>query len=143
MQWHDRTWQELSRDELYAIIQLREAVFVVEQACAYQDADGHDPSARHLWAADAGGLVAYCRLIPAGVKLPEVSIGRVICARSARGTGLGRRLMQRAIAACGAVPIQIGAQAHLEKFYGDLGFRRISEVYDEDGIPHVDMLRPP
>jgi len=143
--WHDRAFGELTAAELYAIVVLRERVFVVEQACAYLDADGIDLVSRHVWAARGDELVAYCRLVPAGAKFAEPSIGRVIVAASARGTGLGKQLMQRAIAALtarGAGAIRIGAQAHLEKFYGSLGFVRASELYDEDGIPHIEMRRP-
>lgn len=139
--WHVREFAELTAAELYAILALRQRVFVVEQSCAYLDADGVDQVSRHLWAERGGELAAYLRIVPAGVKFPEVSIGRVITAPEARGTGLGRELMKRGLAAAGAVPIRIGAQAHLEKFYGELGFVRASDVYDEDGIPHILMLR--
>jgi ElaA protein len=140
--WHLRTFAELTASELYAILALRQRVFVVEQRCPYLDADGIDPVSRHLWAERGGAIAAYLRIVPAGVKFPEPSIGRVITAPEARGAGLGRELMKRGIAAAGAAPIRIGAQAHLEKFYGELGFRRASEIYDEDGIPHVEMIRP-
>jgi len=140
--WHDRAFAELTVRELYSITALRERVFVVEQNCVYLDADGADPQCRHLWAEDETRAIhAYCRLVPAGVKFPEASIGRVITASEARGQGLGKELMERAIAALGAIPIRIGAQAHLEKFYGELGFVRASAPYDEDGIPHIEMLR--
>jgi len=143
--WHDRAFGDLTVAELYAIVMLRERVFVVEQACVYLDADGVDPVSRHLWAARgderSDEIVAYCRIVPAGVKYAEPSIGRVITAQTVRGMGLGKALMQRAIAAVGGGAIRIGAQAHLEKFYGDLGFARASEPYDEDGILHVEMLR--
>jgi ElaA protein len=141
VQWYERAFSELTTGELYAIIALREQVFVVEQRCVYLDADGVDPQCRHLWATDGGEIVAYLRLIPPGVKYSEAAIGRVIIAQRMRGTGLGRELMRRGLAATGAVPVRLGAQAHLEKFYADLGFRRVSDVYDEDGIPHVEMLR--
>lgn len=141
--WHDRTFAELMPAELYAILALRQRVFVVEQNCVYLDADGVDPASRHLWAERGGALLAYLRIVPAGVKFPEASIGRVITAPEARGEGLGRELMKRGLAAAGAVPIRIGAQAYLEKFYGELGFVRVSDVYDEDGIPHILMLRTP
>jgi ElaA protein len=141
--WHDREFAELTVRELYAITALRERVFVVEQNCVYLDADGADPQCRHLWAEDETRAIhAYCRLVPAGVKFAEASIGRVITAPEARASGLGKELMERAIAALGAIPIRIGAQAHLEKFYGSLGFVRASDPYDEDGIPHIEMLRP-
>jgi ElaA protein len=141
LSWHDKAFAELTVDELYAITALRERVFVVEQNCAYLDADGIDPKCRHLWAEEAGVLRAYARIVPAGVKYKEQAIGRVITAPEARGTGLGKELMQRAIAACASGPIRLGAQAHLERFYRELGFVPASEPYDEDGIPHVQMLR--
>ncbi len=141
LHWHDRSFDELTVRELYAITQLRERVFVVEQNCVYLDADGADLLSRHLWADHAGAIHAYLRVVPAGVKFPEASIGRVITAPEARGTGLGKELVQRGIAAAGTGPIRIGAQAHLQRFYGDLGFVPASEPYDEDGIPHIEMLR--
>jgi ElaA protein len=143
LHWHDRAFAELTVHELYAITALREAVFVVEQNCPYLDADGHDQRSRHLWAADGDTIHAYCRIVPAGDKFAEISIGRVITAPIARGTGLGKELMRRALAACGPIAVRIGAQAHLERFYGELGFVRASEPYDEDGIPHIEMLRSP
>lgn len=139
--WHLRTFAELTAAELYAIMALRQRVFVVEQNCPYLDADGFDQVSRHLWAQSGDAIVAYLRIVPAGVKFPEVSIGRVITAPETRSSGLGRELMTRGIAAVGAEPIRIGAQAHLEKFYGELGFARASDVYDEDGIPHIEMIR--
>jgi ElaA protein len=141
--WHVRTFAELTTAQLYAIMALRQRVFVVEQSCPYLDADGADQASTHVWAERGGGAIAaYLRVVPAGVKFAEVSIGRVITAPEARGTGLGRELMKRGIAAVGGGPIRIGAQAHLEKFYGELGFARASDVYDEDGIPHIEMVRP-
>ncbi len=150
LRWHDRTFDELTVHELYAITALRERVFVVEQNCAYLDADGLDPISRHVWA-DAGDpahlwsvtIHAYLRIVPAGRKFAEVSLGRVITAPESRGTGLGKELMKRGLAAVGAVPVRIGAQAHLERFYGELGFVRASDLYDEDGIPHIEMTRQP
>jgi ElaA protein len=139
--WHVRSFEQLSVRELYAIVALRQRVFVVEQACAYLDADDADQPSRHLWAETDGAIHAYCRLVPAGIKFAEASIGRVITAPQARGTGLGKELVRRALAGLGNVPIRIGAQAHLERFYGELGFVRASEPYDEDGIPHIEMLR--
>ena len=140
--WHSLYFDELSVHQLYKLMVLRQRVFVVEQNCPYLDADGLDLTSRHLWAEASDGAVhAYVRIVPAGAKYDEISIGRVITAPEARGTGLGRELMRRAIEACGQVTIRIGAQAHLEKFYGELGFVRASDVYDEDGIPHIEMLR--
>lgn len=140
--WHERSFAELTNEELYAVMALRQRVFIVEQNCPYLDADGCDQVSRHLWAARGDAMVAYLRIVPAGVKFAEPSIGRVITAPEARSTGLGRELMRRGIAAVGDVAIRIGAQAHLERFYAELGFVRVSEPYDEDGIPHIEMLRP-
>jgi ElaA protein len=145
--WQDRAFGDLSVHELYAIVSLRERVFVVEQACAFLECDGVDPASRHLWASEDGAIRAYLRIVPAGARYAEVSIGRVVTAPEARGTGLGKELMQRGIAAVrahhGDVPIRLGAQAYLETFYAGFGFRRISDNYDEDGIPHLYMLRDP
>jgi ElaA protein len=139
--WHDHRFDELSATTLYGILALRARVFVVEQRCAYADLDGLDLAARHLWADDAARIAAYLRIVAAGAKYDEISIGRVVVDPSHRGTGLGRELMRRGLALVGDVPVRIGAQLHLERFYGELGFARASEPYDEDGIPHVEMLR--
>jgi ElaA protein len=144
LRWHDRPFHRLSAIDVYTILALRERVFIVEQKCPYLEADGLDPQAHHVWADDPNGaMMAYLRILPAGLKHPEVTIGRVIVAHEARGTGLGKTLMKHGIAVAGDVPIRLGAQAHLEKFYTDLGFARVSDVYNDDGIPHVDMLRTP
>lgn len=144
--WHCATWAELTVDQLYRILAVRQAVFVVEQTCPYQDADGRDRDAVHLWAeADDGAILAYARLFAPGARYVEACIGRVITAPEARRTGLGRALMTEAIARCaarwGPGPIRLGAQRYLERFYGDLGFVPDGEPYDEDGIPHVEMVR--
>jgi ElaA protein len=147
--WHDRGFAELTARELYAIVALREAVFVVEQRCAYLDADGIDPQCRHLWAAAAAepaaepDVRAYLRYVPAGVKYAEASLGRVVVAPVARGTGLGRALMRRALDGYGDRVLRIAAQAHLERFYAELGFRTVSAPFLEDDIPHLYMLRDP
>jgi ElaA protein len=146
--WHWKPFDALTARELYAILALRGEVFVVEQRCAYLDPDGHDPAAWHLWTDDSAGRVLACaRVFPPGVKYPEASIGRVVTAASVRGTGLGRALMAQALEklfhACGDVPVHLSAQAHLERFYASFGFERVGEPYDEDGIPHVGMTRPP
>lgn len=139
--WFVRQFAELTAAQLYAIVQLRERVFVVEQNCVYLDADGADPVCAHLWAERGGSIAAYLRIVPAGVKYAEVAIGRVIVAATSRGTGLGRELMKRGIAECGAVPIRISAQAHLSNWYRDLGFVSEGDVYWEDDIAHVEMVR--
>lgn len=141
--WHDSSFDALTLTQLYGILALRQRIFVVEQRCAYLDADGHDLVSRHLWAEREGAIVAYLRILPAGVTFDEVAIGRVAIAHELRRTGLGRELMRRGIAHAGHVPVRISAQSHLQSFYEDLGFARASELYDEDGIPHLQMLRTP
>ena len=130
-------------------MRLRESVFVVEQTCAYQDADGRDPQAWHLlgWSDEEDGrrLVAYARIFEPGVRYTEGSIGRVVTAPEVRGTGVGKVLMVEALRRLdGLAPgqtVKIAAQRRLEKFYLELGFRTVSAAYEEDGIIHVDMLR--
>ncbi len=141
MQWQTKTFSELNVNELYALLRLRSAVFVVEQNCVYQDLDNHDQAAQHVMCFENGELLAYCRVLPAGEKYAECSIGRVITAPAARGRGLGQQLTQQAIAAAGGKPIRISAQAYLEKFYTGHGFAVVHGPYNEDGIPHLEMLR--
>ncbi|NLU92589.1 GNAT family N-acetyltransferase [Chitinophaga sp. Ak27] len=146
MNWKIKSFEELSTTELYAILRLRSEVFVVEQNCAYQDLDNTDQLALHLMGTDdTGRLLAYTRLFQPGIKYQEASIGRVITSPLARGTGAGRELMERSIAAVqqqfGVVPIKIGAQQYLQRFYTSLGFEQTSDTYLEDGIPHIEMVR--
>ena len=143
-----RPFQALSLDQLYAIMVLRQEVFVVEQHCPYLDADGQDQVAHHLMGCDERGrLATYVRILPTGVSYKNyASIGRVVTASFARGQGLGRPLMQTAIEQLyqfyGAnTPIKLSAQAHLQGYYGSLGFEAVGEMYLEDGIPHVGMVR--
>ncbi|HEL2110753.1 TPA: GNAT family N-acetyltransferase [Streptococcus suis] len=144
MKWEIKAFDQLSLQELYTILTLRTDVFVVEQACPYPEIDGKDPSCLHLLGTDNGELVAYLRILPGGLSYDEVSIGRVVIKPSHRGKGLGRPMMEQAIhyitTEWKESQIKIGAQAHLAKFYGSLGFEAVSEVYLEDDIPHLDML---
>lgn len=137
----------LSVDELYAILTLRQLVFSVEQRCAYLDCDDKDQASLHLLGrSPSGRLLAYARLLPSGLSYPEPSIGRVVCHPEVRRTGMGKRLMQEAIAqtwlAFGKRAIRIGGQLYLQRFYEELGFVGIGHPYDEDGIPHLEMLLP-
>lgn len=146
LSFHYQSWSELGRDALYALMALRQEVFVVEQKCPYLDADGYDPKATHLWATAPGSEypVAYCRVFPAGVKYAEASLGRVVSAASVRRTGAGRALMVEALRVMDAAamgPVRISAQSYLQRFYEGFGFRVVSEPYLEDDIPHVEMLR--
>ena len=146
--WRLARFEELSVRELHDIYQARVEVFVVEQKCPFQDVDGADPACWHLMGREEGRgqLVAYCRLVPPGTKFAEPSIGRVITVGSARRTGCGRELMRLAVAHAERLwpgrALRIGAQRYLERFYGSFGFETVGEPYDEDGIMHVEMLRP-
>ena len=146
MAWRFVTFDALTTAELYDLLQLRSEVFVVEQACIFQDMDGADAQAMHLLGSAGGRLVAYARCFATGVKFAEASMGRVITRSSLRGSGIGHALMQQAIACLsrqwGAQPIRIGAQARLEPFYARHGFVKTGEPYLEDGISHIEMLRP-
>ena len=144
--WIIKPFDELSTLELYTIMQLRSAVFCVEQNCAYQDADGKDLKCFHLSGIDNDGeLMTYSRIVPPGISFEEVSIGRVITSQKARGTGAGKALMLKSIEVIeskyGKVPIRIGAQCYLIKFYSSFGFEISGQEYLEDNIPHIEMLR--
>lgn len=147
LHWTSKAFTELSATELYAVMQLRVDVFILEQKCFYRELDGWDAQCMHLMAFDRKKetLAAYSRIVPPGLSFAEPAIGRVITGAGYRGVGLGQELMERSIALCQELypkqPIRIGAQAHLQAFYGALGFRADSEIYDEDGIPHLEMLR--
>jgi len=142
--WICKPFSKLSADELYAILQLRSAVFVVEQNCVFQDADNKDQPSFHLMGWQDAALVAYTRLVPPGIAYNEASIGRVVTAITARGSGIGRMLMQRSIDECrklfGEGVIRIGAQLYLKEFYASLGFIPTGGIYPEDGIDHIQML---
>lgn len=142
-----RSFTALSLEELYEIMALRQAVFVVEQECAYLDADGKDQQGWHvLGKNEPGEILAYTRLLPRGISYEDyASIGRVITAQKVRGTGEGRRLMEATLLHAQALwpgqTVKISAQAHLSSFYESLGFCPTGEAYLEDGIPHIGMLR--
>lgn len=141
--WVIKKFDALSTNELYAILQLRSEVFVVEQQCVFQDMDGKDAACLHLMAWENDQLIAYTRLVPPGVSYHLPSIGRVVTSPAARGRGLGKLLMEESIRAVyahfGKSPIRIGAQLYLLKFYNSLGFQQTGDVYLEDGIEHIEM----
>ena len=134
-------FQELTVDELYELLRVRSEVFVVEQNCAYQDMDGDDQKAIHLWLTVADKVVALARVCPAGTHMEEVSIGRVITTE--RGKGYGKQMMLYAIDAAirhfNAKRIDIEAQEYARGFYESVGFRQSSESFMLDGIPHIRM----
>jgi ElaA protein len=145
LEWILKPFASLSPFEVYAILQLRNEVFVVEQACVFQDADDKDQESYHLMGYSGGKLVAYTRLVPPGVIYDDVSIGRVVTSPTARRSGAGRELMKNSIAHCytlfGKRPIRIGAQLYLKAFYESFGFHQTSDVYFEDGIEHIYMRK--
>src|SRR5438105_4269611 len=147
--WRWCAFDALTPRELQNIYMARQQVFAIEQACAYLDADGYDEDSYHLaaWSAEHRMPLAYARVVHPGVKYAEPSIGRVITTATARGTGLGRELVRRAIDhSSHVVPqhgIRISAQSRLENFYAGFGFALVGERYMEDGIPHTEMLRAP
>ena len=146
LHWQWLRFGQLGLDDLYDAIALRERVFVVEQNCPYQDADGLDRCAWHLLGRDTNGtLQALLRVVDPGRKCAEPSIGRVVTAPEVRGTGAGRALMVQGLDRCAAAwpgqGIRISAQAHLQRFYASLGFEPVGAVYLEDDIAHLEMFR--
>ena len=140
-----KPFESLTPKELYAILRLRSEIFVVEQNCNFLDADNKDIYCQHLMLYNNKDLVAYARIVPAGLSYPEPSIGRVVSSSAVRGQGYGKILMKLAIEncirLCGNKPIRIGAQLYLKPFYESFGFVVTGDVYDEDGIDHVEMRR--
>lgn len=148
--WRTTLFEDLSSNEIVDIFALRQQVFIIEQQCIYADIDGLDAEATHVLAtqinpAGAEQLVAYARILDAGVKYPEVAIGRVIVYEPYRHQGLGTELIKQSVAYIQAAKpntaIRLSAQLQLEKFYNNLGFHGVSAPYDEDGISHIDMLK--
>lgn len=145
MYWKTKAFQELSLEELYQAMVLRQAVFVVEQDCPYLDADGKDQGSFHLLGYDeAEELVAYARLVPKGISYDDaVSIGRVVNSSKVRGKGVGKQLMEVSIKEVkrlfGDEKITLSGQCYLLEFYKDLGFQPVGETYLEDDIPHIKM----
>ncbi len=138
-------FSELTLEKLYAVLALRVDIFVVEQHCPYLDPDGKDIFALHLLGMEEDSLVAYIRLFPPTDIENYIVFGRVVTARSARNQGYGKKLLQELISYCDthfpSVTIQCSAQHYLQKFYEGFGFEAYSEVYEEDGIPHIAMQR--
>jgi ElaA protein len=145
MIWINKSYDELTKNELYGLLRLRAEVFVVEQDCPYQDVDNKDQLAQHLLAIDKDKIVAYLRIFKAGDYFQEISIGRVVVKPAYRSTGLGHQAMGRAIEFIEKnntqKPIRISAQTYLKKFYETHGFKQLGEGYLEDGLPHIGMLR--
>jgi ElaA protein len=145
MNWLLKKFDDLTPHELYAILQLRNEVFAVEQNCVYRDMDDKDQPSYHLMGLFNNKLVAYTRLIPPGIIYNEPSIGRVVTSPSIRREGLGKVLMNQSMDELyrlfGKQSIKIGAQCYLQKFYTDLGFVPCGDMYLEDGIEHIQMIK--
>ncbi|EOH95747.1 hypothetical protein UAY_03173 [Enterococcus moraviensis ATCC BAA-383] len=142
MDYHVKEFTDLTTKEFLEIVKLRIAVFVVEQNCPYQEVDEADERAWHTWLQEGTTIIGYTRIIDKG---DTVTFGRVLINPDYRGKKLGQKLVAKTLKVVEDKypnrPIVIGAQAHLADFYGSFGFERISEVYLEDDIPHVDMKK--
>lgn len=141
-----KAFSELTTIELYDILHLRNQVFIVEQNCPYLDVDQKDKDCFHMLMYNGDQLAGYSRILPAGLSYDEVSFGRVLISPEFRGKGLGRKIVEETVKACqavfGNVAIKIGAQLYLLNFYNSFGFEADGEEYDEDGIMHIDMVKP-
>ena len=140
-----KSFQELSLEEFHDIIALRIQIFIIEQNCPYQEVDGKDKLAHHLFFKnEMDEIIAVTRILPQGISYTEVDIGRVVVHEDYRGTGLGNQLMADSMTFVrdkyGEVPVRLSAQKHLENYYGNHGFKSTGKEYLEDGIPHVEML---
>ena len=140
-----KSFQELSLEEFHDIIALRIQIFIIEQNCPYQEVDGKDKLAHHLFFKnEMDEIIAVTRILPQGISYTEVAIGRVVVHEDYRGTGLGNQLMADSMNFVkdeyGKVPVRLSAQKHLENYYGNHGFKSTGKEYLEDGIPHVEML---
>lgn len=144
--WSVRAFDELGPLELHDVLRLRQDVFIVEQNCAFREIDGRDPHALHVLGRVDGRLIAYARVFAPDAATPEASIGRVATDRSVRGSGIGRALMREALRIAELTApdaaVRVAAQAHLVSFYSSLGFEPAGDPYPEDGILHLDMVRP-
>lgn len=146
LSWSIGYFNELTTNQLYEILALRQEVFIVEQECAYPDADQKDQNSFHLMGYnDQNELMAYSRIVNPGISYKEPAIGRIVTSPKCRGKGIGKQLMVRSIQESerlfGSVSIRLSAQCYLIKFYESHQFKVVSEEYLEDGIPHVEMLR--
>jgi ElaA protein len=145
IKWICKKFHDLTVDELYTLLRLRSEVFVVEQNCVFLDMDDKDQKCHHLLGWIGDDLAASARIVPAGISYTEPSIGRVVSSPKYRGKGSGRELMEEAIRLTiqlhGNQPIRIGAQLYLKNFYSSLGFIADGEIYLEDGIEHIEMVR--
>ena len=145
MVWKIKSFDKLTIKELYAILKIRQEVFIVEQTCYYLDADGYDEKAIHIWGEKDEEIVAYCRIFEPKIKYPESSLGRVLTNPSYRNLKLGKVLLKIALNTIDTkfdTPnVRISAQDYLLRFYSEFGFISTGVEYLEDDIPHTEMLR--
>lgn len=152
LSWQSLSFAQLTTSQLYDLLKLRIDIFVVEQNCPYPDLDGNEheldrhAQTIHLLGYQEGELVAYLRILAKGQSYADyISIGRVVTKTSARGSGLGHQLLQQALELCQQhypkESIKISAQEHLANYYQQHGFKQVSEMYLEDNIPHIAMLK--
>lgn len=142
--WTCETFEQLTKEDLYLILMERVNVFVVEQTCPYPEIDHRDQEAFHLMAKEDGTIVAYCRIFQSGIMYEEASIGRVLVTQAGRKKGYGKILLSKALeklSELGETSVKIQAQAYLKSFYESFDFKAVSDCYDEDGIPHLDMVK--
>lgn len=146
LSWKQKTFSELTTEELYRILQLRINVFINEQQCFYPELDDKDYHCNHLWAEIDDEIIVYARLVPAGLSYPEPAIGRIVTNPAFRGLEYGKLLLNKSITCIyekyGNTAIQIGAQTYLKKFYESFGFEQVSDEYLDYGILHIDMIKP-
>ncbi|MEM1338739.1 MAG: GNAT family N-acetyltransferase [Bacteroidota bacterium] len=140
-----KTFQTLTLNELYTLLQLRSEVFVVEQDCVYQDIDTKDKQAYHVLGLQNNELAAYARFFAGGDYFENPAIGRVVVDKRYRKKGLGKLIVLACLRYIDqnlkAPTIELSAQTYLKKFYEDMGFSITGKEYLEDGIPHIRMKR--
>jgi len=139
---HITEFNKLSPADVYSILKLRQDVFIIEQNCIYDDIDRIDLISEHLMVFDGQTLAAYLRIVPAGAKFNEISIGRIVVDPEYRNKGLGKEIVNESLDVLRKREVKcvmIEAQYYLENFYRSLGFKKISDPYDVDGIPHIEM----
>lgn len=143
MQWiHATDLEEISARDLYLILKLRQDIFIVEQNCIYEDIDNIDPDSEHVYLKKDKQIIAYSRIVPAGIKFQYPSIGRIVVHKSFRGKGFGKEIVRRSLGLLSereVATVLIEAQSHLQKFYESLGFRKVSSPYPIDGLSHIKM----
>ncbi len=144
IKWNFTEFDKLQAGDLYKALKLRQDIFIIEQDCIYPDLDNVDYHSFHLLGYSGDTLAAYLRVVPPGTIFTEPSLGRIIVSREYRKTGIGSELVKRGIKHTHQLynlcPIRIEAQAHLRKFYQGLGFSKVTDAYEKDGIPHIQML---